>query len=425
MKLILLRIIILIDMIQYSINKQIDFVIKIASSPTKEISEYQLFIPLDFISFNKTVNVLYDTSSNILVINKDNLVTNINSRNQIGNQPTNIMTTYGSFNGKIYSEEIALNNMKATFPFVIANNVNYNYKSWANYSIWGLGRHEGKFILNNYSNKTLIEHFSKIKSIPHSNFGHKFSNETTPKFIYGELINYKEYKYCSTNETKELGDNWYCNMKMVLLSSGSAVTIENRNAVFATGIDRVILPRRDYNKFIDEYILLTGCTLQNRRPFKIKCNRDIYDLLPNITFDMFYFNLHLNRSDYIISSNVDGGYYEYLSIIDYSDSNNHWMLGLPLLKKYDMMFDFETNYIVFTNIRKEDKMFKQYIKLTGAGIAFCSSLVLFIILISYVLYLQKRNRKNRDSLLLDNEKRDNRDIAMNEFKQSMKNSFSN
>lgn len=92
-------------------------------------------------------------------------------------------------------------------PFLLCNEIYYNSKSFGNYSIWGLGRHKGKFILNKYSSKTLIEQLCDNQSILHINFRHKFSNETTPKFIYGEHINYKEYKYSSSNKEKVFGES--------------------------------------------------------------------------------------------------------------------------------------------------------------------------------------------------------------------------
>ena len=245
-----------------------------------------------------------------------------------------------------------------------------------------------KFNKKNYSEGYLI-----IGNYPHeydTKYNIKYFQNTNVKQLYHESI-YWTIEYNSIIWNKEKFDN---NKK--------------KNIRFILDINTIIAPK-EYLESFEKYFNNFNDTCK-KNTYKNNSENQIYftcdtsfniNTFPSIKIIVKFLNttFELDGDDLFIK---DGNTYLFLIIFDllYKD---YWEIGIPFLKKYQLVYDFDKKIIGFyTYIEGEEEYKKTNPKIT---FSFYLLIIFFIVIIILVIILYKHfillRRKKRANELID------------------------
>ena len=242
-----------------------------------------------------------------------------------------------------------------TFNFLISFNTSISYNIEG---ILGLGylypeRGEGDTFDSRFS---FIEYLKYNKQIKRKLFGHEYYNRTHGTFYIDEIPYTMSDNYfkCKVEGFIPYVNKWHCDMRSLALSTGENFTEIHSPVAFSTGyhdirgpyIEGLILFNAllvyledkceivDYNS--DEYLYS-----------KLICNNSVSFLnIPDIIFNIKGFQLILLKDDLfrLVEYNNE---MKYICKIVIDTKYDYWNLGEPVLKNYNMVFDYEDKSVGF------------------------------------------------------------------------------
>ena len=91
---------------------------------------------------------------------------------------------------------------------------------------------------------------------------------------------------------------------------------------------------------------LTSNLEEKNQIIKVLCDNDIdKNIFPDISFDIVGFKMTLLKTDLFRKILLKDGGKKYEVIIIGDDSYDFWNFGEPILKNYDMVFNYEDNTV--------------------------------------------------------------------------------
>ncbi len=242
------------------------------------------------------------------------------------------------------------------FSFLLTWNttVQYNFEG-----ILGLGyfypeRDEG----NNFDNRfSFLEYLKLNKLIKRKIFGHEYRNRTHGTFYIDEIpISMSESNYfkCKVEPFIPYLNKWHCEMRSVAFSTGENYTEIHSSVAFSTGYTDIRGPYIEGLMIFDTIMKYTNnkCVAQEveidkERYSKIICDSSLtISSIPDIYFNIKGFQLTLLKDDMFRLVKINGEFKYILKII-IDTRYNYWNLGEPILKNYNMVFDYEDKSVGF------------------------------------------------------------------------------
>ena len=234
-----------------------------------------------------------------------------------------------------------------------------------------------------------------------------------------------EYTYCDLSSKLGMGnfysEAWVCNISHIVIGSNKGElgwnnTLEiNSKVVFDTRTKYIYIPK-DYIKYISTIWSINneGCktVLDSENDEKyFKCNstmeKKIYSM-PSIYFIIGGYGYRLRPED--LFEKEDNNYNSLIRF--YNEENNLWIFGVPFLREYKILFDYnktrvglkgenvlnykeEYNKWIITNAEKKSEFLSGY---SGETIAFIIGTIIGCCILCYVafwLYRTWRRQSNK------------------------------
>ena len=276
---------------------------------------------------------------------------------------------YGIIQAREVSDFLKLpNNLQAKYmlSFMITWNTTEKYEFEG---ILGLG--------NNYPKRdednSFDERFSLVHNLYNNGvikkklFGHEYTSRKNGYLYLGEIppsLGYDYYK-CSVAPFIPYLNKWHCESRAIALSTGTNYTQFNSPYVFDTSYVDLRGPFYQCNSILSEIKEIFGEKCQyiseeideENRYIKLVCDYDIdIGKTPDITFHLKGYELRAKNFDIFRVVLIDGKK-KYLSKIVGDTRYNYWNIGEPVLKNYNMVFNYEDNTVGFSenlNLKEGD-----------------------------------------------------------------------
>ena len=319
-------------------------------------------------------NLLYDTGEMYLIVSNTGNMSKFKKAYNMSLSQTCKMISY-YFNvlqyrkGIIHLREvsdfvfISENRPSYIFNFLLAWNttIPYNFEG-----ILGLGYlYNGGYIFD--EKFSFIEYLKHNKQIKNKLFGHEYYNRTHGSFYIDEiplLMNDSNYFKCKVEGFIPYLNKWHCDMNSISFSTGEIFLEIHSPVAFSTGYTEIRGP------YVEGLILFNALMtyLDNKCEIidysngdyvysKMLCNNSIsFYKIPDISFNLKGFKLNLLNVDLFKLYEIYGEK-KYICTIIIDTRYNYWNLGEPILKNYNMVFDYEDKSVGFresVNLIRED-----------------------------------------------------------------------
>ena len=322
--------------------------------------------------------VAYDTGSPYLILGSANTNAKFSKNFNFTNSETfkssvssfyALPYRYGVIQAREVSDYLKLSDdlkSKYMISFLISWNTTEKYEFEG---ILGLGNHYPKRDEDN----SFDERFSFIHNLYNNGiikqkvFGHEYKDRTSGYLYLGEIpptIGSNYYK-CPVSPFIAYINKWHCESRAIALSNGHNFTQFHSPFAFDTGYVDIRGPFYEGNSILSEIndasnekCQFISEDLENeQRYIKLICDYDL-DIknIPDVIFYLKGFELKLRNIDMFRVVLIDGKK-KYMSKIVGDSRYSFWNLGEPILKNYNMVFNYEDNTVGFSvneNIREGD-----------------------------------------------------------------------
>ena len=322
--------------------------------------------------------VAYDTGSPYLILGSANTNAKFSKNFNFTNSETfkssvssfyALPYRYGVIQAREVSDYLKLSDdlkSKYMISFLISWNTTEKYEFEG---ILGLGNHYPKRDEDN----SFDERFSFIHNL-YSNgiikqklFGHEYTDRTNGYLYLGEVpptIGSNYYK-CPVSPFIAYINKWHCESRAISLDNGHNFTQFHSPFAFDTGYVDLRGPFYEGNAILSEINDISNGKCQfiseeiegEHRYIKLICDYDLdIGTVPDVIFYLKGFELRLRNIDMFRVVLIDGKK-KYMSKIVGDSRYNYWNLGEPILKNYNMVFNYEDNTVGFAinqNIREGD-----------------------------------------------------------------------
>ena len=327
---------------------------------------------------------------------------------------------YGIIQAREVSDFLKLpNNLQAKYmlSFMISWNTTEKYEFEG---ILGLG--------NNYPKRDEDNSFDERFSLVHnlySNgvinkklFGHEYKSRKRGYLYLGEVppsLGYDYYK-CPVAPFIPYINKWHCESRAIALLPGHNFTQYNSPYAFDTAYVDLRGPFFEGSGILSEIKDLFGEKCQfisedideNNRYVKLVCDYDIdISNCPDVIFTLKGFGLRAKNFDIFRIVLIDGKK-KYLSKIVGDTRYTYWILGEPILKNYNMVFNYEDNTVGFT----ENENLKE-----GDWSLTIIFMIIFIVIGIITIYLVKNRKKLFDRIKNKNIEKFNKEEMLNSGEQ--------
>ena len=308
---------------------------------------------------------------------------------------------YGTIQAREVSDFLQLpKNLQAKYmlSFMMSWNTTEKYEFEG---ILGLG--------NNYPKRDEDNSFDERFSLVHnlySNgvinkkiFGHEYKSRKRGYLYLGQVPPSLGYDYfkCPVAPFIPYINKWHCESRAIALFPGSNFTQFNSPFAFDTAYVDIRGPFFEGNSILSEIKEILGEKCQfiseeideNNRYVKLVCDYDI-DIgnCPDVIFTLKGFGLRAKNFDIFRIVLIDGKK-KYLSKIVGDTRYTYWILGEPVLKNYNMVFNYEDNTVGFT----ENENLKE-----GDWSLTIIFMIIFIAIGIITIYLVKNRKKLFDKI---------------------------
>ena len=189
-------------------------------------------------------------------------------------------------------------------------------------------------------------------------FGHEYKNRTHGNLYLGEIPPSfgNNYYKCPVSPFIPYLNKWHCESRAIALSKGQNFTNFNRPFAFDTSYIDVRGPFYEGNSILSEINDLSNgkCHFvseeigDDERYIKLVCDYNLnIKNIPDVIFYLRGYELKLRNIDLFRVVLIDGKK-KYMSKIVGDSRYKYWNLGEPILKNYDMVFNYEDNTVGFS-----------------------------------------------------------------------------
>ena len=262
--------------------------------------------------------------------------------------------------------------------------------------ILGLGNNYPKMDEDN----SFDERFSLVHNLYNNGvikkkiFGHEYNSRKNGYLYLGEVPPSLGYDYfkCTVSPFIPYMNKWHCESRAICLSPGQNYTQFNSPYAFDTAYVDIRGPFHEGNAILTDIKDKLGekCEFineeidENNRYIKLICDYDVnIGDSPDVIFNLKGFELKAKNYDIFRVILIDGNM-KYLSKIVGDTRYNYWILGEPILKNYNMVFNYEDNTVGFTeneNLREGDWTITIIL------------MIIFIVIGTITIYLVKNRKK--------------------------------
>ena len=310
--------------------------------------------------------VAYDTGSQYLILGLVNTYAKFSKNFNFSHSET-FKSAVNSFYGLSYrhgviqarevSDYLKLSdNIKSKYliSFLITWNTTEQYEFDG---ILGLGNYYPKRDEDN----SFDERFSFIHNLYDNGiiskkiFGHEYKSRTHGNLYLGEFPKSIEYK-CPVSPFIPYINKWHCESRAIALSKGQNFTQFHSPVAFDTGYIDIRGPFYEGNAILSEINDISNGKCHyiseeidnEQRYIKLVCDYSLdIKKVPDIIFYLRGYELRLRNIDLFRVVLIDGKK-KYMSKIVGDSRYSYWNLGEPILKNYDMVFNYEDNTVGFS-----------------------------------------------------------------------------
>ena len=225
-------------------------------------------------------------------------------------------------------------------------------------------------------------------------FGHEYISRKKGFLYLGEVPPSLGYNYfkCTVSPFIPYMNKWHCESRAIALSNGVNYTQYTSPYAFDTAYVDIRGPYYEGNSILSEIQNILGekCEFiseeidEDNRYIKLICEYDV-DIgnTPDVIFYLKGFELRAKNFDIFRLVLIDGKK-KFLSKIVGDTRYTYWNLGEPVLKNYDMVFNYEDNTVGFSeNINLKEGDWTKTIIL----------MIIFIVIGTLAIYLVKNRKK--------------------------------
>ena len=304
---------------------------------------------------------------------------------------------YGIIQAREVSDFLKLpNNLQTKYmlSFMISWNTTEKYEFDG---ILGLGNNYPKADEDN----SFDERFSLVHNL-YSNgvidkkiFGHEYKTRKNGYLYLGEVPPSLGYDYfkCTVAPFIPYLNKWHCESRAIAISNGANYTQYTSPYIFDTAYVDIRGPFYEGNTILSDIRDAIGekCDFisedidEENRYVKLVCDYDVdIGKAPDVNFYLKGgYNLKLKNIDIFRVVLIEGKK-KYLSKIIGDTRYNYWNLGEPILKNYDMVFNYEDNSIGFN---------ENYNLKEGDWTMTIILMIIFIVIGTIGIYLVKNRKK--------------------------------
>jgi hypothetical protein len=287
-------------------------------------------------------------------------------------------------------------NLPYLFSFLLAWNSteSYDYEG-----ILGLGYYYPKRDFDNsFDERFSFVHYLKSNGIINNLiFGHEYVDRTKGILYFGEEPKSMQNGYfkCKVQNFISYNNKWHCPLLSVYYTNIGDYLSLGSTAAFDTGYTYIKGPYYQVYTILDKLLELSEgkCELVQQQIeegddyglIRLICDENVdTSKFSNIDFDIVGFRITLLKSDLLRKMVTKDGKMKYEVTLIGDSTYKFWNFGEPILKNYDMVFNYEDNTVGF----------KENNNLIGGdwNNVFVLSVV-FVIFLSVAIYIYK-NRKN-------------------------------
>ena len=226
-------------------------------------------------------------------------------------------------------------------------------------------------------------------------FGHEYKTRKNGYLYLGEVPPSLGYDYfkCTVAPFIPYLNKWHCESRAIAISNGANYTQYTSPYIFDTAYIDIRGPFYEGNTILSDIRDAIGekCDFisedidEENRYVKLVCDYDVdIGKAPDVNFYLKGgYNLKLKNIDIFRVVLIEGKK-KYLSKIIGDTRYNYWNLGEPILKNYDMVFNYEDNSIGFN---------ENYNLKEGDWTMTIILMIIFIVIGTIGIYLVKNRKK--------------------------------
>ena len=240
-----------------------------------------------------------------------------------------------------------------SFLLVVNSTENFDYEG-----ILGLGHYYPDINdENSFDARFSFVHYLKMNGmIKKLIFGHEYIDRTHGNIYFGEEPKSMRNGYfkCKSDHFISYMNKWNCQILSMYFSKGEDYTTLASIAAFDTGYAYIKGPFAQVEIILNKINKIGGGKCENvyqkiddkNQLIRTICKMDIdKSSFPDISFDIHGFEMTLLKSDLFRKIILKGGEKKYEVIIIGDTTYDFWNFGEPILKNYDMVFNYEDNTV--------------------------------------------------------------------------------
>ena len=337
-----------------------------------EITNYKFFLMETEICVGtpeQCFKVLYDTGTPYLILGIPN--TNLKFKKSFNSLMSD---TFSSTSDKLFaipfkSSVISAREVKDKvsivpkyrLPYLFSFVLSWNSTESYDYDgILGLGNYYPKIDSENSFDErfSFVHYLKKNGIISNLIFGHEYHDRTHGSIYFGEEPKSMRNGYfkCKVQNFISYANKWHCQLLSMYFSNGENYTTLASTAAFDTGYSFIKGPYWQVTTILDKIKEIGGAKCdhvfqiidENNELVRIVCDLDIkISDFPDISFDIVGFKMTLLKTDLFRKIRIVGGKIKYEAILVGDSTYDFWNFGEPILKNYDMVFNYEDNTVGF------------------------------------------------------------------------------
>ena len=212
---------------------------------------------------------------------------------------------------------------------------------------------------NSFDARFSFVHYLKMNGVINKLiFGHEYTDRTHGNIYFGEEPNSMKGGYfkCKSDHFISYMNKWHCQVLSMFFSNGENYTTLGSTAAFDTGYAYIRGPLYQTAIILNKILEIGGekCkgdlqTIdESNQLSRIICDIDIdKSKFPDISFDIVGFKMTLLKGDLFRKIINEKNEKKFEVVIIGDSTYDFWNFGEPILKNYDMVFNYEDNTVGF------------------------------------------------------------------------------
>ena len=246
-------------------------------------------------------------------------------------------------------------NLPYLFSFLLSFNATENFEYEG---ILGLGNYYPDINdENSFDARFSFVHYLKMNGmIKKLIFGHEYIDRTHGNLYFGEEPKSMKDGYfkCKSDHFISYMNKWHCQILSMYFSNGENYITLGSTAAFDTGYAYIRGPSHQVEIILNKIKEISEDKCDNvfqiiddkNQLMRTICDIDIdISLFPDISFDVVGFKMTLLKGDLFRKIINKNGEKKYEVIIIGDSTYEFWNFGEPILKNYDMVFNYEDNTV--------------------------------------------------------------------------------